>query len=72
VTLIVDAMGSLGALPIDACATPFDVLISASGKCLDGVPGMDSLALRLTANSGAWSCRVVQARGLAAWSKIKR
>ncbi|MDE2251134.1 MAG: 2-aminoethylphosphonate--pyruvate transaminase [Gammaproteobacteria bacterium] len=38
--LIVDAMSSFGALPIDARTTPFDALIAASGKCLEGPPGM--------------------------------
>lgn len=39
-SLIVDAMSSFGALPIDAKSMPFDALIAASGKCLEGVPGM--------------------------------
>ena len=39
-SLIVDAMSSFGALPIDARTTPFDALIAASGKCLEGPPGM--------------------------------
>lgn len=38
--LIIDAMSSFGALPIDAQQVPFDALIAASGKCLEGVPGM--------------------------------
>ena len=38
--LIVDAMSSFGALPIDVRTCPFDALIAASGKCLEGVPGM--------------------------------
>ncbi|WP_273825040.1 MULTISPECIES: 2-aminoethylphosphonate--pyruvate transaminase [Pseudomonas] len=38
--LIIDAMSSFGALPIDARLVPFDALIAASGKCLEGVPGM--------------------------------
>lgn len=38
--LIVDAMSAFGALPIDAREVPFDALIAASGKCLEGVPGM--------------------------------
>jgi len=38
--LIVDAMSSFGALPIDARATPFDALVGASGKCVEGPPGM--------------------------------
>ena len=38
--LIVDAMSSFGALPIDAAKTPFDALVAASGKCIEGPPGM--------------------------------
>ncbi|MFD2644961.1 2-aminoethylphosphonate--pyruvate transaminase [Pseudomonas japonica] len=38
--LIIDAMSSFGALPIDAAKVPFTALIAASGKCLEGVPGM--------------------------------
>jgi 2-aminoethylphosphonate-pyruvate transaminase len=38
--LIVDAMSSFGAIPIDAKAVPFDALIAASGKCIEGPPGM--------------------------------
>ncbi len=38
--LIVDAMSSFGAIPIDARAVPFDALIAASGKCIEGPPGM--------------------------------
>ncbi|VVE12427.1 2-aminoethylphosphonate--pyruvate aminotransferase [Pandoraea pneumonica] len=38
--LIVDAMSSFGAVEIDARTMPFDALIAASGKCLEGVPGM--------------------------------
>ncbi|WP_087126111.1 2-aminoethylphosphonate--pyruvate transaminase, partial [Pseudomonas frederiksbergensis] len=34
--LIIDAMSSFGALPIDAQQVPFDALIAASGKCLEG------------------------------------
>jgi 2-aminoethylphosphonate-pyruvate transaminase len=44
--LIVDAMSSLAALPIDVRATPFDALIAASGKCLEGVPGMGFVIVR--------------------------
>lgn len=44
--LIVDAMSSLGALPIDARTTRFDALIAASGKCLEGVPGMGFVYIR--------------------------
>ena len=44
--LIVDAMSSFGALPIDARTVRFDALIAASGKCLEGVPGMGFVFLR--------------------------
>lgn len=45
-SLIVDAMSSFGALPIDARRIRFDALISASGKCLEGVPGMGFVIAR--------------------------
>ncbi len=44
--LIVDAMSSFGALPLDARAIRFDALIAASGKCLEGVPGMGFVFMR--------------------------
>ncbi|HEY0824903.1 MAG TPA: 2-aminoethylphosphonate--pyruvate transaminase [Ramlibacter sp.] len=44
--LIVDAMSSFGALPIDAREVRFDALVAASGKCLEGVPGMGFVFLR--------------------------
>ena len=46
--LIVDAMSSFGALPIDARIVRFDALVAASGKCLEGVPGMGFVFLRKT------------------------
>jgi len=44
--LIIDAMSSFGAIEIDARTTPFDALIAASGKCLEGVPGMGFVIAR--------------------------
>ena len=44
--LIVDAMSSFGAVPIDARETRFDALVAASGKCLEGVPGMGFVFIR--------------------------
>ncbi|MCZ2136102.1 MAG: 2-aminoethylphosphonate--pyruvate transaminase [Burkholderiales bacterium] len=44
--LIIDAMSSFGAIPIDARSTRFDALIAASGKCLEGVPGMGFVFIR--------------------------
>lgn len=45
-SLIVDAMSSYGAIPIDARTMRFDALIAASGKCLEGVPGMGFVIAR--------------------------
>jgi 2-aminoethylphosphonate-pyruvate transaminase len=44
--LIVDAMSSYGAIPIDARTLRFDALIAASGKCLEGAPGMGFVITR--------------------------
>ncbi|RQS58584.1 2-aminoethylphosphonate--pyruvate transaminase [Burkholderia sp. Bp8963] len=44
--LIVDAMSSFGALPITLDGSGIDALISASGKCLEGVPGMGFVIAR--------------------------
>jgi 2-aminoethylphosphonate-pyruvate transaminase len=44
--LIVDAMSSFGALPIALAGSGIDALISASGKCLEGVPGMGFAIVR--------------------------
>ena len=44
--LIIDAMSSFGALAIDARDITFDALVAASGKCLEGVPGMGFVFIR--------------------------
>jgi 2-aminoethylphosphonate-pyruvate transaminase len=44
--LIVDAMSSFGAIDIDVRKQPIDAVIGASGKCLEGVPGMGFILLR--------------------------
>jgi 2-aminoethylphosphonate-pyruvate transaminase len=44
--LIVDAMSSFGAIPVDVRTMPFDALVAASGKCLEGVPGMGFVVVR--------------------------
>ena len=51
--LIIDAMSSFGALPIDAQTIAFDALIAASGKCLEGVPGMGFVFARKEALANA-------------------
>ncbi|MCT9124367.1 2-aminoethylphosphonate--pyruvate transaminase [Cupriavidus gilardii] len=44
--LIVDAMSSFGAIEIDARTMPFDALVAATGKCIEGVPGMGFVLVR--------------------------
>jgi len=45
-SLIIDAMSSFAAIEIDVRTVPFDALIAASGKCLEGVPGMGFVIVR--------------------------
>jgi 2-aminoethylphosphonate-pyruvate transaminase len=44
--LVIDAMSSFGALAIDARKVAFDALIAASGKCIEGPPGMGFVIAR--------------------------
>lgn len=45
-SLIVDAMSSFAAIAIDARTMAFDALVSASGKCIEGPPGMGFVLVR--------------------------
>ena len=38
--LLIDAMSSFGALPLDVKAMPCEALMASSNKCLEGVPGL--------------------------------
>ncbi len=44
--LVVDAMSSFGALPVDARTASVEAIVAASGKCLEGVPGMGFVLVR--------------------------
>ncbi|HUL94674.1 MAG TPA: 2-aminoethylphosphonate--pyruvate transaminase [Usitatibacter sp.] len=50
--LIVDAMSSFGAIEIDVSALRIDALIAASGKCIEGAPGMGFVIARREALEG--------------------
>jgi 2-aminoethylphosphonate-pyruvate transaminase len=52
VGLIIDAMSSFAALPIDVQSVPFDALVAASGKCLEGVPGMGFVIMKKSVVEG--------------------
>jgi 2-aminoethylphosphonate-pyruvate transaminase len=55
--LVVDAMSSFGALPIDAREVAFDAVIAASGKCIEGPPGMGFVIARREAlEASAGNC----------------
>lgn len=47
--LLIDAMSSFGALPIDAAHMRFEAVIASSNKCLEGVPGMAFALMRQAA-----------------------
>ena len=44
--LIVDAMSSFGAIEIDVKKYPIDAVVAASGKCIEGPPGMGFVIAR--------------------------
>ena len=44
--LIVDAMSSFGAIEIDVAKYPIDAVVAASGKCIEGAPGMGFVIAR--------------------------
>ena len=46
--LLVDAMSSFGAIPIDAQQIVFDGLAASANKCLEGVPGIGFVLARKT------------------------
>jgi 2-aminoethylphosphonate-pyruvate transaminase len=52
-TLLVDAMSSFGALPLDLARMPVTALMASSNKCLEGVPGLGFALLDRTALAAA-------------------
>jgi 2-aminoethylphosphonate-pyruvate transaminase len=44
--LIVDAMSSFGAIDVDVSKYPIDAIVAASGKCIEGPPGMGFVIVR--------------------------
>ncbi len=51
--LIIDAMSSFGALPLNASEVYFDAAIASSNKCLEGVPGIGFVIARRSAMEAA-------------------
>ena len=52
-SLLIDAMSTFGALPLEAKEIPFDAMMASSNKCLEGVPGMGFAIIRQSALEGA-------------------
>ncbi len=44
--LLIDAMSTFGAIPLDARKVPFDALMASANKCLEGVPGVGFAIIR--------------------------
>lgn len=44
--LLIDAMSSFGALPLDATKVPFTAVVASSNKCLEGIPGFGYAIVR--------------------------
>ena len=47
-TVMVDAMSSFGAVPLDMDATGMDIMVSSSNKCIEGVPGFSYVLVKRT------------------------
>jgi 2-aminoethylphosphonate-pyruvate transaminase len=47
-TLLIDAMSTFGAIPIDVQNSPVAAVIASSNKCLEGVPGIGFAIVRIS------------------------
>jgi 2-aminoethylphosphonate-pyruvate transaminase len=47
-TVMVDAMSSFGAIPLDMAQSNIDVMVSSSNKCIEGVPGFSYVLVKRT------------------------
>jgi 2-aminoethylphosphonate-pyruvate transaminase len=71
--LMLDAMSSFGALPIDMAQNGIDVLVSSSNKCIEGVPGFAYVLCRrdlLMASAGR--CHSVALDLNAQWTALEK
>lgn len=55
-SLIVDAMSSFGAVPVDLAGWGVDYLISSANKCIEGVPGFAFVLARTAALQSTKGC----------------
>ena len=47
--LLVDAMSSFGAIPLDVADVPFEAMVSSANKCIEGVPGFGFVVAKVSA-----------------------
>ena len=72
-TVIVDAMSSFGALPIDVEEAGIDVLVSSSNKCIEGVPGFSYvIARRLLLEASLGNCHSVVLDLCEQWKALEK
>jgi 2-aminoethylphosphonate-pyruvate transaminase len=70
-TLLVDAMSSFGAVPIDVVADHVDALAASSNKCLEGVPGLGFVIARTALLEAAPAARSVSLDLAAQWRGLE-
>ena len=70
--VLVDAMSSFGAMPIDVHADRIDVLVASSNKCLEGVPGVAFAIARVGVLQASASPRSVSLDLAAQWRGFER
>jgi 2-aminoethylphosphonate-pyruvate transaminase len=70
--VLVDAMSSFGAMPIDVRADHIDVLVASSNKCLEGVPGVAFAIARESVLQSAPPPRSVSLDFAAQWRGFER
>jgi 2-aminoethylphosphonate-pyruvate transaminase len=70
--LIVDAMSSFGALPVDLRATPVTALLASSNKCLEGPPGIAFAIVSLEALDAAGTAASVSLDLKAQWQGFEK
>ncbi|MGI9382845.1 MAG: 2-aminoethylphosphonate--pyruvate transaminase, partial [Methyloligellaceae bacterium] len=51
--LIVDAMSSFGAVPLDVGKIPYEAMVSSANKCIEGVPGFGFVVAKTEALAAA-------------------
>ena len=70
--VLVDAMSSFGAMPIDVRADHIDVLVASANKCLEGVPGVAFAIARESMLQSAPPARSVSLDFAAQWRGFER